>query len=121
MPHQSHVNRAGFTIVEQLVALVVLGVGLLVIAQGVVSLQRYARRAGLRLDATAAASSAVERMSAMSCSAAVGTDTAGRVTVRWTRGGQAPGATITARAAADVDGRPARDSLSSARDCRPGS
>ncbi len=120
MSHQTAAGRAGFTVVEQLVALVVLGVGLLAIAQGVVGLQSHARRAAVSLNATAAASSAVDRMSVMSCTSASGTDTVGRVTVRWTRDGGSPAATLTARAESDMDGRLVGDSLISARDCRPG-
>lgn len=120
MPQPLSGPRAGFTVVEQLVALVVLGVGLLAIAQGVVGLQRHARDAALGLNATAAASSAVDRMSVMSCTSASGTDTVGRVTVRWTRDGGSPAATITARAGTDMDGRLIGDSLTSARYCRPG-
>lgn len=120
MPKHTDANRAGFTVVEQLVALLVLGVGLLVLAQGVVGLQRNARRATTRLNTTAAASSAVDRLSVMSCASASGTDTVGRVRVSWTSDGASPTATITARAQADVAGRQINDSLTSARDCRPG-
>lgn len=120
MPHPLAADRAGFTVVEQLVAIVVLGVGLLSLAQGVVGLQRHARRAALRSEATAAAISAVERMTATLCVPATGTDSAGRAEVRWTSGGTAPTATLTARAEVDVDGQLVGDSLTSARDCRPG-
>ncbi len=120
MSHHTAASRAGFTIVEQLVALIILGVGLLAIAQGVVGLQRQARRATASLNATAAASSAVDRLSVTSCAPAAGADTVGRVTVRWTRDGGSPTATIAARAVTDVDGRQVGDSLTSARDCRTG-
>lgn len=120
MPHGLATNRPGFTVVEQLVALVVLGVGLLAIARGIVGLQQHARRAALRLNATSAATSAVERMTASTCASASGDDTIGPVSVSWTRTGGAPAATITALAEADVGGTAVADSLTSARGCRPG-
>lgn len=120
MPHVLAADRAGFTVVEQLAALVVLGVGLLSLAQGVVALQQHARRAALRMNATSAAASAVERLTATTCTPGSGATAVGPVSVHWTRGGGAPAATITARAEAEVGGSTVADSLASARDCRPG-
>lgn len=113
-------DRSGFTVVEQLIALVVLGVGLLAIARGIVGLQRQARRAALQLDAVTAAASALERATATSCAPATGTDTLGVVAVRWARTGGAPAAALTASAEVGAIGGVVVDSLTSARECRPG-
>ncbi|MHB1224414.1 MAG: type II secretion system protein [Gemmatimonadaceae bacterium] len=113
-------DRAGFTVVEQLVAIVMLGIGLLAIARGIVGLQQHARRAALQLDVVTAAASAIERAAATGCAPASGTDEVGAVAVRWTRAGGAPAAMLTARGGASAMGRAVADSLTSALECQPG-
>lgn len=120
MPPALPGDRAGFTVIEQLIALVVLAVGLLTLARGVVALQQQARRAALQLNASGAAASSVERMTAAACTAAAGSDSVGAVSVRWERGGGSPAAPLSARAEAGVIGPVVAESLASARACRPG-
>lgn len=111
----------GFTLIEVLVALVILTVGLLALARGMVGLQGHARRAELRLRASAAATSAVERLSGAGCEPASGADSVGPVTVTWSRSGSSPAARISVRAEARSPGDDVVVELESAHACRPGS
>jgi len=109
----------GFTLVEVLVALVVLTVGLLALARGMVGLQGHARRAELQLRVSAAGASAMERLSAGGCEPASGVDSVGRVRVSWERSGAAPAVRISVRAEAHAPGGDVVMRLEFARGCRP--
>lgn len=93
--HARHTRRPrrGFTLLEQLVALTVLGVGLLSLAGGGVELQRRARHAMVHGDAAGRAAARLERLAATPCAdlASGADDAAGQ---RWTVSGTGPLRTV---------------------------
>lgn len=84
-------GRRGFALVEQVVAVTVLGVGLLALAGGGLRLQHATRRALLDDAALRVATARVERLSAQPCAAiASGAEDAGPIAERWTVAGVDP-------------------------------
>lgn len=73
----------GFTLVEVLVALVVLGVGVLAAARAMTALERLDRAAGRRWAAAVMLESRLERMRAAPCAPSAGVDSARGVVARW--------------------------------------
>ncbi|MBI4541241.1 MAG: prepilin-type N-terminal cleavage/methylation domain-containing protein [Gemmatimonadetes bacterium] len=78
-------SRQGFTLVELVVALVILAVGILGLAGTTTYVVRQVAVAGMQTDRTAALQAAVERLRAMSYDSVTGsdTDTVGDYTVDW--------------------------------------
>lgn len=111
---------AGFTLIEVLMALVILTVGLLALARGMTGLHAHARRAMLRLQATSAAAGALERLSVGDCTPRSGSDSAGPVRTSWSLAGTGPAATVSVRAEAPGIAPAVVVTLESARGCRAG-
>lgn len=110
--------RRGFTLVEQLVAVTVLGVGLLSLAAGGVELQRRARHAALHGDAAARAAARLERLAATPCDAlAAGGDAAAGE--RWWVDGAGSLRTVRYEIDHAADGRAGTRGYQAALRCAP--
>lgn len=102
---RSPATTSGFTLVEVVVALVVLGVGILAAARALTALERLDRAAGRRWAAAVLLESRVERMRAAPCAQRAGVDSARGVRARWNAVPDSGGILLadTARIARDGD------------------
>lgn len=82
--HRTHRNRGGFTLIEIVVALVILGVGLVALASGAAAAVRSMGESATLLDAARAAEGERERAYASACAAASGVDSIDGARIRWT-------------------------------------
>ena len=119
MPFRLRSNRRGSILLEQLIALVILAIGLLSLGAAISRLQRELRRSATRDALSAAAASGLETATVGGCTPASGIDTAAVGAVAWRRTGAAPAVGVQATASAAASTLPAL-TLSTARSCRPG-
>ena len=112
-------TRRGSILLEQLLALVILGIGLLSLGAAISALQRALRLSATRNTLSAASASALETATTGGCAPASGADTAGTAVVTWSRTGAAPAVTLQATASDNATALPAR-TLTTVRSCRPG-
>ena len=108
--------RRGFTLVEQLVAVTVLGVGLLSLAGGGVALQRRARHALVHGDAASRAAARLERLAATPCAGLADGAGAGE---RWMVEGDGPARTVRYEVGHAVDGATGVRRFTGAVRCAP--
>jgi prepilin-type N-terminal cleavage/methylation domain-containing protein len=93
--HPPRRNRRGFTLIEIVVAIVILGVGLVALASGAAAAVRSMRDSAALLGAARGAEGERERSYASTCAAASGVDSIEGATIAWAA---APaGALITVR------------------------